>query len=262
MRLPPGVFLSIGVMLLAACTPNEIPEFLIPEEEARFARQHIDLYRAGDIETIVNQLSPDIGGDDLDEVIQKLIDLQPGSDPLDVSVVQATTTATPSGKVAHLVFQYEFPETWLAVDVIVESRAEGFVISRLYIEPLERSLQELNAFNVNGRGIAGYIVILCMAGNVVFILVTFIVCLRTPIPRRKWLWAVFTLVGAGIIRLNWSTGDLQYSIFSFQLLGAGFVRSGLAGPWILSFAFPLGAVAFWARRPAWLAQRRNEEAAN
>ncbi len=85
-----------------------------------------------------------------------------------------------------------------------------------------------------------------------FILATLVECVRTPIPRRKWLWVLFILLGFGSIQLNWTTADYAIQAFHVNLLGAGAVASGRYAPWVLSFGIPLGAITFWSRRKEFL----------
>jgi hypothetical protein len=54
-------------------------------------------------------------------------------------------------------------------------------------------------------------------------------------------WALFALVGVAPITLNWTTGALQVQPIAFLILSFAFVRTGF-GPWMLSVAFPVGAI--------------------
>jgi hypothetical protein len=44
------------------------------------------------------------------------------------------------------------------------------------------------------------------------------------------------------VSLNWATGSVAVRALAVQLLSAGAFQAGPASPWILSIAFPLGAV--------------------
>jgi len=39
-----------------------------------------------------------------------------------------------------------------------------------------------------------------------------LVCIRTPIRRRKWLWIIVTILGIGKLGIDWSSGELWYKI--------------------------------------------------
>ena len=67
---------------------------------------------------------------------------------------------------------------------------------------------------------------------------------RAP-PGRKWPWALFILVGVGSLTMKWSTGKCRYEAFRVVVLSVAGVRSPAAGsPWLLSVAFPLGALLY------------------
>jgi hypothetical protein len=85
------------------------------------------------------------------------------------------------------------------------------------------------------------------------IIAAVVLCIRTPVPKRKWLWILFILMGVVRFKLYWTDGNLSI-IPGLQLLGAGYVRIGLLGPWFLSASLPIGAIAFLLRRRKWLAQ--------
>ena len=63
---------------------------------------------------------------------------------------------------------------------------------------------------------------------------------------------VVVLVAVGAVQLNWSTGAVFTSLVHLQLLGSGAVKQGIAAPWVLSAAFPLGAVLALAKRRRFL----------
>lgn len=77
-----------------------------------------------------------------------------------------------------------------------------------------------------------------------------LIALRAPISRR-WLWALICVIGGPGLSLNMSSGELLNRVSFLQPFNVGFVRSAeVAAPWILTVAFPLGAVVFHIRRKA------------
>lgn len=242
--------------LLASCFPEELPEWLVPEEELEFAKEHIALYETGEIDTILTQISFDVPRDNIEETIREMIEIYPDQELVGIELVGSWYINSTSGKFNDLTFQYQFSESWLVINVLVQQMENGLYIFRAHFQPLEESLEETNKFTIDGRGSVGYLFILFAVAIPVFIVLTFVVCLRTKIPKRKWAWAIFTLLGTSTVSLNWTTGDIGYSIISLKIFGAGFARSGLYGPWIISFAFPIGAVVFWTKRGRWLRLER------
>lgn len=64
---------------------------------------------------------------------------------------------------------------------------------------------------------------------------------------RKWPWMIFILLGVGKVAVNWTTGEWQVMPLAVQLFSVS-ALSDSYGPWELAVSFPLGAIAFLARR--------------
>jgi Phospholipase_D-nuclease N-terminal len=90
-------------------------------------------------------------------------------------------------------------------------------------------------------------VLAAAAAAPLFTLYALIVCIRTKIERRKWLWILFILFGFGRFMVNWTTGSWDFHIFYAQLLSAS-AGAAFFGPWIISVSLPVGAVFFLSRR--------------
>jgi hypothetical protein len=52
----------------------------------------------------------------------------------------------------------------------------------------------------------------------------------------------------GKLIVNWTTGELGFSLLSFQLFSASFIRASDFDPWLVSVSLPLGALVFLAQR--------------
>lgn len=130
------------------------------------------------------------------------------------------------------------------------------------VTQLDRSLQETNSFSFAGKSFLHYLFIIAMLVAFAVSIYAFIQCLRMPKFKRKWLWALFTLLGFGAVGLNWTTGEMGFNILNIQMLSAAFVRQGFLGQWILSVSFPLGAVMFLHKRKTMLSEQNEPEEAN
>ena len=96
--------------------------------------------------------------------------------------------------------------------------------------------------SVLGRLALG-IAVLLAAGS----LTAAIIVWRTAMPHRIW-WGLLALLGAETVSVAWSGRGIEMALASVQLLCAGVVRFGDTGPWIVRFAFPVGAILALARR--------------
>ena len=75
-------------------------------------------------------------------------------------------------------------------------------------------------FTLGNKSAAHYLALLLTCASPVVCLVAFILCLRTPMRRRKVWWALFTLIGVVTFQFNWTTGEVGFQPFSIQFLGA------------------------------------------
>ncbi len=151
-----------------------------------------------------------------------------------------------------LALQYEYPNNWLLVRIALYLKDGETQVKGLHVEPLEASLAATNRFTFEGKGAAHYVFFALGILIPIFTLWVLVLCFRTPIPKRKWLWLVFVALGFGQVTLNWSTGQIASGFAHVSLLGAGIWRGGPVAPWGISLSFPLGAVTFLRRRRRWL----------
>jgi hypothetical protein len=95
---------------------------------------------------------------------------------------------------------------------------------------------------LSGSNPLGFVVLLLAFACAVFTIVAAVMVVRSRVPRR-WLWAAFALIGVPSFTMNWTTGQVSVAFLSIALFSAGFVTSGLGGPWLVTVAFPVGAIA-------------------
>ena len=253
------LFVLVAQLLLTGCDQQALFDRLIPKEEAEFAKSHLALYRSGDVDAVLEQLYPQIVDDETRGKVEAVMAFFPDEEPVDIVVVGSNTQTTPNSWSAKLTFQYEFPETFMLAVVQLLKEDDKIWVSGVNVQLLEASLQEMNAFRISGRGVPGYVFLALAVGIPVLIIWAFILCMRTPIPKRKWAWGIFVLFGFGSVSVNWTTGDFGYSLLSWQLLGSGFEMAGPYAPVIISIGFPFGAIVFLNRRKEWLVKSTEQE---
>lgn len=125
---------------------------------------------------------------------------------------------------------------------------------RLQVYRADSSQQERNKFTLEGKSALHYLTLVLAAMVPLFIVVTAYFCIRTPIPKRKWLWVIFIFVGIGKFSLNWTTGQLDFQPLSLQLFSASAMAMGPHAPWIISVSVPLGTIMFWFKRKQFIAE--------
>ncbi len=253
------LFCVLLTPVLSSCNVRELAERFIPEAESEFARAHFNLYRLGEVDQIVSELSGSIVDDEIREKVEEIVDYVPDEEPISYEVVGSNTVSSGKARTVNLTIQYEYPDEWLLFSVSVDASSTPFKVNSVNAQLMEQSLGEINAFHLAQNGLTGILFVLFGVAVPVFCIAVFVVCLKTPIPRGKWRWAIFTLLGAMTFEINWTTGQTFFNPISVQLLGAGFARSGFYGPWVLSVAVPFGALVFLAKRRKWLSEAEPRE---
>lgn len=134
---------------------------------------------------------------------------------------------------------------------------ECCVVTYWRITPTESRPSNLHEFSFENKTWKHFIFFGLLIAVPLFIVLTAIACTFSKPLKRKWLWLIFILFGFWGAELNWTTGEIQnnffqasdvgvnFQLFSFHLLGAGFVKSGHFQPWIITVGIPLGAVLYW-----------------
>jgi hypothetical protein len=248
------VLMALG---LGACSQEAILARYEPLQETLLARESIDLLRARNFEALLAKLAPEVRNDPATAAnLPSVAAYFPDAEPLSVKLVEyrflsrfSFTGATPPTNYT-IGFEYEFPQTFvLAVAMLQSANSETSVLGlRLFRNSV--SLETLNALTFQGKGAIHFVFMVLAAAILAFMIVTLIACIRTRVPRRKWLWIVFIIVGIGQFGLNWTTGEVGFSP-AINLFGVGMTKQPFA-PWFLHLAFPLGAILFWWRRRTWV----------
>jgi len=249
-RILPALALALA---LCGCDVRSWYESLLPKEEIAYAKGIIAKLRARDYAAVEAPFDPTYRDAQFREKLEQIAAFFPEPEPTDIGVVgsHVFTNANTSVTTYDLTFQYEYPKQWVLVNVVLERRSDALIVKGLHAQPLSDSLQHVNRFTLQDKGASRYLALAYAILVPIFIVVTLVACIRTKVPRRKWLWLIFILLGFGKFTMNWTTGETGVQLVSVQLLGAGVFWSGPYGPMLLSASIPVGAALFWLRRKRW-----------
>ena len=240
--------IAVLIWMLIGCDQQAIFERFIPQEEAAIAKELLSRLAAKDYAAIEKQLDPSIQVPTLRSTLEQMAAAFPPGQPKGVAAVGSNTITENGISTYNLTFEYQYEGVWLLSNVVFQRRDGRVNVLGLHVNPMKQSLQEINRFTLEGKGFLHYVVLALTIAVPVFIVYTLVLCVKTPIARRKWLWVLFVAVGFVQLSLNWTDGSFRLQPISFALLGAGFYRGGPYAPYIFNVAFPLGAIVFLARR--------------
>ncbi len=242
------------VSMLFGCDGKAWFESFVPQQEADFARNYLALLHARNFDAVESEIDPEIKNEQLRANLEHIASFFPSGNPQDVQIVGAQTISNAGITQVSLTFQYAYPDKWLLANVLLRKDGESTVVAGIHVKPLPDSLQNINRFTFKDKGIAHYAIFLLAIAVPLFIVAVLFLCIKTPMPKRKWLWVLFILAGVAQVTLNWTDGSFNVNPISFQLFGAGFLRGSPYAPWMLSISFPLGALVFLFRRNSYFEQ--------
>ena len=239
------VLLCLG---LASCNQQKLIEKFTPPAEAAVAKGTLQDLRQGKLTTIELRLAPNLRNDPTVEAkLQQLNGYFPAGEPRAMKALGAFTNTLNGVKHVRLSYEMQFATGWVQASVSMVEDDGKILIEGVQVNRTTQSLEQTNAFTAQDKGPAAWLMLGLACVLPLFSLFVFVMCLRTPLRGRKWLWAIFTLVGVISVHLNWSTGAFGVQLLSIKLLNASVMQSP-GGPWIIGVSFPLGAAIFLLRR--------------
>lgn len=238
------LFATLLVLLfLSACNQDEIlQKFSSPADQAE-ARAYINQLRNHDYASIERAMEETLKGPDIRNTLASMAAVIPAGEPSSVKLVGAHVQKTPGTTIVNSTFEYQFGSRWLLINVAMRDQENSRKMVGLNVVPLASSLESQHRFSLSGKTSVHYLVLGAAVLSVLITLAALVACVRTPIPRRKWLWVLFILFGFGRFALDWSSGEWRFAPAWLQLFSAG-ASSQPYGPWIISVSIPVGAICF------------------
>jgi hypothetical protein len=242
-----------ATVVLAGCDQKALFAKFIPQAQATAAKALIASLQSREFQPILNQMDPVFKTPDLPEKLAKMAEFFPPEQPLSIDAVGSNTFLGGDAPQYNLTFQYQFPKKWLLANVAFKENKDGSrTINGLNVYPLTDSLENIHAFRFDGKTPQHFVILAAAALVPLFVLYSLVLCIRTPIPKRKWLWILFILFPIGQLAFSWTEGSFKLNPFSLQMFGGGFFKAGPYAPIILWVALPIGAILFLAKRKGYL----------
>lgn len=238
------------LFMLAGCGIPLSEKAIEETPEGVYVKQLVKWNAARDYASLEAALVPAAKGPGLRAAMEQAAQAVPVEAPASIRFVSWNFSQT-TGQDRHvyLAAEYEYgPDRWLLVTANVVGKPGSFQLWNFRVQPMNQSLEEFNRFTLAGKSWLHFFMLAATALALGTSLYALVLCVRTAGLRRKWLWVLFILCGFGAFSLNWTTGTLKFGLLQSYVLSAACLRSGFAGPWILSFAIPVGAIIFLAKR--------------
>ncbi|MDP2723704.1 MAG: hypothetical protein Q8O72_13190 [Bacteroidales bacterium] len=245
------IFINLILILtFVSCSSDSYLNKIIPQEVDSFTKQFINDIQNGDIELCLTKVIDNIKNEEsrtfLTNVSQNIKNYNLES----LTMINGKfTRKLGEDPITTYTIEYEKQVADGFLYLIFNIRESNGVlkIAMMNGRMMESSLSEVNQFTFQNKNIRHYIFFAFQILSFGFIIFTIIVAIRTKI-KFKWLWIIGILIAFVKFKLNWTTGEFGFRLISFQLFGAGFSKSGLVAPWIMTFSLPFVAIAFWIKK--------------
>jgi hypothetical protein len=244
-------WLNIALCLcFTGCNRAALVKKVVPQEDEVFARKYVDLLRQRAFDQIEQKLDPSISSSDVRNTLTTMAEMLPAQEPHSTKVVAYNLRHS-------LTLEYEFPDKWILVDMSIKRIGDASTITGFRVTPILDSLEHVNRFSLAGKSTVQYAVLGLAVAAPTFTFYVLAVCLKTKNQTRKWLWAIFILVGVGKLGVNWTSGSLIFTPLAVNVpCGGATTTMGFYGPWVVTVNLPLGAILFLRRRSRRLASNQ------
>lgn len=238
----------VVLLNLSSCSYEDMAAKFIPEEESGWAEDYILKLRDRDFEYVKSKLSEELRPKVTDDLLLNMVSHFRSGELISTDIIGSQVHVFNGVWQGNFTFEIQSSDGWnLANAAFKKVNGEPEVIG-LNVYRTEASQKEINAFTFSEKSVIHFVVLALAILIPIFILVTTVVCIRTPIKKRKWLWVIFILLGVSAIQLNWTTGQFGVQLISIHLFGSAATSAGPYAPWFISASIPLGAIIFWFRR--------------
>lgn len=223
-------------------------EKFVPKQEAKMAEDYLTKLREKDFEYIKSKLSDELKPQVTDALLIQLAEYFRDGDLISTEIIGSQVNVFNGVWQGNFSFEYHFTNGWNLANAAFRKIDDKYEVIGLNVYKTEMSQKGFHAFNLSNKSILHYIILTMAIIVPIFIVVSTYFCVRTPIPRRKWLWVIFVLLGVSAIKINWTTGQYAIQLLSVHLLGAAAGAISPHAAWVISASFPLGAIMFWVKR--------------
>lgn len=247
----------VAAMFIAGCSQERLLKALVTPEEEQAAQHYIALLRAQKTDQIEQDIDPALKAKSpkLHQTLLNMAAQMPAEAPLSIKLVGASSFTSSTLHKSDITYEYRYAHLRMLVNVAVQKKDGASTIIGLNVRKFPDA-PETDRFSLSGKSPLQYSVLALGAISLAFSLYALVLCIRTKMPRRKWLWIIFILIGVGSLSVNWATGQWNFQLMSVQLLSAS-ASAPPYGGWVITISVPLGAILFLMRRKE-LAQAAGE----
>lgn len=254
------IFIALIVLFTSGLVKADLSDSaLVPKEEMSFAKDYLNKIRTRDFEYVLSYIDPELSDQVSIEKIEEVAQYFPSGKVFSTELIGSKVNTFNSTWQGNFSFEYNFEGGWAVANVAMRRVADTSTVIGFNVYRTEASQKELNKFVLSGKTVFHYLILVLACVIPIFIFITLIYCIKTPIPKRKWLWVLFVLGGIGTVSINWVSGEYGFKIVQYLLFGAAANAGSGYAPWVISAGFPLGAIIFWFKRKSFIEQSKTNK---
>lgn len=241
---------ALMIIGLTGCNPKIDFSKIVPDNVNNFATGFISEIHKGNIDTCLTLVSTEMNNDNGRQFLTNTYtNIQNFSiDSFSIINARKTTMLGENGFSNYGIdYEYKVGSKFLYFTFGIREQNGKLIITAFDGRMMDDSLSKVHAFTLKDKGLLHYLFLFFAILIPIFIIITLIVAIKTKLSK-KWLWIIGILFGFIKFSINWTTGQVGFSLINISILGAGFSKSGNIVPWILSFSLPIVAIIFWYKR--------------
>ncbi|GLQ94062.1 hypothetical protein [Dyella acidisoli] len=248
-------------MLITGCSRESMMKAVTSPEDEKVAKDYIGLLQAHEFDQIENDIDPALKSKttNLHQTLLAMAAQMPAEQPLSVKLVGSDFLTSNTFHKSKLTYEYQYLDRWVLVTIAVQKKDGISTIIGFNLNKVSKSLENSNKFVLSGKSSLQYLVLALAVIAPLFSFYALVLCIRTKMQGRRWLWIISILLGVGNLSVNWATGKLGFQLVAIQLFSAGAFAPPY-GAWVISASLPLGAILFLLRRKELVAPAEKEVA--
>jgi hypothetical protein len=229
----------------------------MPREDEAFAQHAVDLLRQGRFDQVEDQLDPSIRNTQIRDTLTRMHDVFPSAQPASIKTVEAGSVRGRNGSTTHITLEYEFgpqimptsgrtelvPRSWRLAQVVIQRSDGAKTVRGLAVTPTSKSYEEMNEFTLADKGISQYAGLSLALGVAGITLYALVLCIRSKIGKKRWIWLIPMLFGLLRVTVNWTSGQWTFTPLAFQIPPVN-VAVEAYGPWQIITYAPVAAITF------------------
>lgn len=233
-----ALFLLLG---LTGCKVGWLIDRTAPDA-VRDSKSYYEELRQRQVDQVLASFDPSADKESLRPDLSKVMAVVPVQVPIGVETLGGTVECKGSGVCTKVItLEYQYPDRWILFQATVSNGSGHYAITDLDVKNESMPAESMGQFTLRGKGWLNYAILLMALLSTGLAIYALVLCIRTPIKKRKWLWIIVTILGIGEFGIEWSSGEFWHKIFYITLpSGFGFETDGP----FMYVSIPAGAILF------------------